>query len=766
MVIAVLILLGIPVHGQRVGLVLSGGGARGVSHIGVLKALEENEIPIDYISGTSMGAIIGGLYAAGYSAQQIEEIFTSEELQSWISGAFDKQYSYYYKAPKPTAAWQIFKITIDSVLRVKLPANIISPFEMDFRFLEWFAEAGAASNYNFDNLAIPFRCVASDIADNRFTVLKNGYLDKAIRASMTFPFYFKPIRIENKLMWDGGMYNNFPVDVMIDEFGPEVIIGSKAASNYGPPKDDDVISQIQSMLMANTQYDVDPENGVLIEPKLRPVNITDFSNTREFIDSGYYATLKKLPDIRKLLKYPETSETKTRKRSDFNAKKPLMIIGDFQYGGVNKKQEKYLDKLINEEKVISKLQDDSISTGDKMHIIKDQYYKILAEDQIESVSPEMKYSPETGVYDVFFDISRNNRIEAELGGLVTSKATNEIFVQVKYNKWSRYSLNLIGNAYLGRFHNSGHVLSRIDLPGNLPLAMELSYTLNGWNYFKTTTYFFEDEKPNYLVQRESFWKFELSTPLTSDSKIALEFESGLKSDYYYQTNQFSRTDTTDKTTFGFYSPGVYLEYNTQNRKQFASEGTYFKICTRFISGQEHNIPGSTSVDTTKYSNYLNWFQARMLFDHYLKTTGHMNFGFYGTATYSSQPFFNNYTSSVLNSPVFEPIPESQTIFLPQFRAHFYFAFGLKAIFKLLKNLDLRTEAYLFQPYQEIHSDANGKAYYGEIFSNRYYIGSGSLVFHSPIGPISMCLNYYDHADEPFSFNINIGYFIFNKRPFN
>ena len=102
--------------------------------------------------------------------------------------------------------------------------------------MEWFAEAGAACNYNFDELAIPFRCVASDISENKFIVLKQGNLDKAIRASMTFPFYFKPIRIENKLMWDGGMYNNFPVDVLIEEFKPEIIIGSKAASNYGPPR--------------------------------------------------------------------------------------------------------------------------------------------------------------------------------------------------------------------------------------------------------------------------------------------------------------------------------------------------------------------------------------------------------------------------------------------------------------------------------------------------------------------------------------------------
>jgi len=309
------------------------------------------------------------------------------------------------------------------------------------------------------------------------------------------------------------------------------------------------------------------------------------------------------------------------------------------------------------------------------------------------------------------------------------------------------------------------VQARLDFPGPLPLAMELTYTLNGWNYFKTNTYFFEDEKPNYLVQRDSYWKYEISTPVSNDSKLALEFASGLKTDYYYQTNQFSRLDTADKTTFSFYSPNAYIEFNSLNRKQFASAGTYFRICTRFISGLEKNIPGSTSADTTEFSNYHNWFQLRMSLDKYFNTFNRIKFGIFGSVTFSNQPFFNNYTSSVLNAPSFEPIPESHTIFLPQFRAYTYFAIGGKSILNILKNLDFRLEAYLFQPYQEILKDANNYAYYGQIFTNRYYIASGSFVFHAPIGPISMCLNYYDQADEPFSFNINIGYFIFNKRPF-
>ena len=111
--ILILVIFSFDTVGQRVGLVLSGGGAKGVTHIGVLKALEENNIPIDYIAGTSMGAIIGGLYASGYTPAEIEQIFISKELQTRIQGRANTAGYYLFKAEDPNASWQIFKITFE-----------------------------------------------------------------------------------------------------------------------------------------------------------------------------------------------------------------------------------------------------------------------------------------------------------------------------------------------------------------------------------------------------------------------------------------------------------------------------------------------------------------------------------------------------------------------------------------------------------------------------------------------------------------------------
>jgi NTE family protein len=758
-------LLSLHLSGQRVGLVLSGGGAKGVMHIGVLRALEENNIPIDYIAGTSMGAIIGGLYASGYSTDQIEKLVNSPEMLSWVSGDVESKFKYYYKESEPNATWQIFKITYDTVLRAKLPSNIISPVEMDFGFLELFAGPSAAAGYDFNDLYIPFRCVASDITENEPVVLNSGQLDKAIRASMTFPFYFQPIKIKGKLMFDGGMYNNFPVDVMTEEFSPEIIIGSKAASNYGPPKEDDIISQIQSMLMATTKYKVDLENGVLIEPDMKRVNITDFSNTQEFIDSGYVATLREMPRLKELVKMRTSKIERQLAREKFLEKIPPLKVNKIKIHGISTKQENYVNRVIQSEKLIEQLNDDEISRSDKMGLIEQKYFRLLTDKHIKSVAPELIYDSVSKSYNLGFDIRKSNLLEAEIGGLVSSRAINEIFFQLQYKRWRKNAFSLTGNTYLGRFHNSAQGTARFDKPGKLPLIFALSYTLNGWNYFSTTTYFFEDKNPSYLLQNDNYWKFTITTPVTRTGKIFTEFLFGKQKDEYYQTNQFSRLDTADVTTFNFYSPALIFEINSLNYKQFANSGVFLRLCGRFISGQEKNSPGSTSTETMVTTDYFEWFQLRFMYDNYFSKYGPLTLGFHTTATFSNMPLFNNYTATVLASPAFEPLPESKTLFLPQFRAHNYVSLGLKTILSLYKNLDFRLEGYGFQPFREIQSTEDNKPVYGKEFSDRYYIASGAFVYQAPFGPIAVSLSYYDQADEPYYFNVSIGYFIFNPRPY-
>ena len=147
---------------QSVGLVLSGGGAKGLAHIGVIKALEENGIPIDYVGGTSMGAIIGGCYAMGMSTDEMIEIIGSKEFGYWMSGKLEEKYKYYFKAEEPGP--ELFNVGIDlkdSVPKTRFPLSVIPNDLMDFAFMEIFSRASAAAAYDFDSLFVPFLCNVS-----------------------------------------------------------------------------------------------------------------------------------------------------------------------------------------------------------------------------------------------------------------------------------------------------------------------------------------------------------------------------------------------------------------------------------------------------------------------------------------------------------------------------------------------------------------------------------------------------------------------------
>ena len=213
--IVVCLALTVAAHAQTVGVVLSGGGAKGLAHVGLLKVLEENNIPVDYICGTSIGAIIGSLYAIGYSPDQMAELLQSEEFLRWSKGDISPEEQYYYKTKIDGAEMVSVRLKREkSSVNAVLPTNIIEPEQMDFRFMQIYAQGAARAGYDFNKLFVPFFCVASDVHNNRPVVFTKGNLSQAVRASMTFPGYFKPLNIDGELIFDGGMQNNFPSDLM------------------------------------------------------------------------------------------------------------------------------------------------------------------------------------------------------------------------------------------------------------------------------------------------------------------------------------------------------------------------------------------------------------------------------------------------------------------------------------------------------------------------------------------------------------------------
>lgn len=289
------------VSSQKVGLVLSGGGAPGIAHIGMIKALEENNIPIDYITGTSIGALIGGLYASGYSPDEMITFFKSSDFKKWK------------------------KIEIKFPKKFCIPTHIIQPQRIQKGLEKLTRNATERSDENFDSLFVPFRCVASDVYRKESFVFCSGNLATAIRASMTFPFIFEATKVDNRLLFDGGIYNNFPTNIMQESFHPDFMIGSVVA--YNPPQADpnDILMQLQNMIISNTNYSIPDSLGMVVNFDLKKKSVFDFSEIDSLVRIGYLETEKQI-EIIKMKIQRRTSSNEINQRRDlfrnFPSQKP------------------------------------------------------------------------------------------------------------------------------------------------------------------------------------------------------------------------------------------------------------------------------------------------------------------------------------------------------------------------------------------------------------------------------------------------------------
>jgi NTE family protein len=756
--LCILLLLSFASKGQKVGVVLSGGGADGLSHIGVLKALEENNIPIDYITGTSMGALIGALYASGYSPAQMEVMANSERFKNWAQGEVEEKYVYYFKKKDADASWTSFKFSLDTSITASIPTNFINPIPIDFALMELFAKSAASAKYNFDSLFIPFRCVGSDVTSKQEVIFKKGDLGRCVRASMSYPFYIKPILIDGKLFFDGGLYNNFPVDVMFNDFKPDVIIGSNVSENIKEPDEDNVIGQIKSMLVNRNPNVKVATKLVVIEPKVGSVGLFEFNNSARIMDFGYTAANQMMDSIKTLVGKKADNDKLNKARNNYMVREHPLVFEKITIDGLKKSQAIYVKRLLGSSK----------RKAFDIAEMKSKYFRLVADDKIKQIYPLALYSDSTGFYDLLLKIKKEKDIFAYFGGNVSSRPINTGYIGLQYNYLSRVALTSSANIYFGKLYGSYQGKFRFDFSSRYPFYVETSVTRSRWDFFKSSTAFFEESKPSFLLQNDLYGDVNIALPVSNRSKLIFGNSFGQMDDRYYQTKQFSFVDTTDRSKFSMWTPYVFYEKNTQNKKQFANSGTCFSLKLRYMNGVETTIPGSTSIDKTVTIADHEWLQLKMLYDSYYKRKGHLRLGVYTEAVVSNQDFFANYTASILSAPAFSPIPESKTLFLPIFRAHSFVAFGSKNVISLHKNFDIRLEGYVFQPYREILKNADGSLFYGEAFAKRYFMASAAIVAHTFLGPLSLSANYYDLKENSttqlnYSILVSFGYIIYNRK---
>ena len=282
-----------------VGLVLSGGGAKGIAHVGALKVIEELGIPIDYIGGTSMGSIVGGLYALGYTSSQLELYMKGADWQNLLTDRILRRHvSIYEKGERKRYCLQI----PIAGRRFELPLGILSGQNVSNLFTELASPAYAQPD--FSKLNIPFLCVATDIESGLEVVLEHGNLAKAMRASMAIPSVFTPELIDGKRLYDGGLTNNLPANRVLDK-GIDILIGVDVTSQ---PESTELnnIYQIMEQVVFMSSLPLKEANkklcNVLITPQISEYSASSFSAVDSLIVRGeraarlHYGELKALAD--------------------------------------------------------------------------------------------------------------------------------------------------------------------------------------------------------------------------------------------------------------------------------------------------------------------------------------------------------------------------------------------------------------------------------------------------------------------------------------
>ena len=739
---------------QKVALVLSGGGAKAFAHIGVLRALEENGIPVDYVVANSIGSVIGGLYASGYSPEEIEEMLSDPRLYIFKQGD-TKNEQYLFQSSGDNASIVRIPFSVEKGFQVRLPFNVYNIQEFDYLLMEYLARPTAAAGYDFDSLMIPFRCVATDIDSSRMLVLKNGDLAKAVRASMTFPFFIRPIKLDDKLLFDGGMYDNFPVNTAESVFRPDFIIGSKAVDNYLSPDEDNILSQLTSMLMKKTDFNIDSVRGLLIEVKSGNENIFNYHEIDRYIDSGYIAAMRKIPLLKEKIAREQTAKAIREKRDNFKQRQPKLVIDEVIVKGVNSKQEVYFKKSF-------RINKDDENTDD----YKKQYRQLLANENILNAYPSLHFNDSSKKFDLTLDIKEVTPFALQFGGYISSTGVNEGFVSFGYRHLGRTSKSIEAGAYFGTFFNSVWLDGKWEVQGKFPFTLRAKLLASGKNYFANSRYFFEDKSPAFVIIDENYFDLSAGVPVGLSHTFKIGASSLNLNTTYYQNNYFTRADTADQSNFYFFNPYIEFDRNSLNRKQFATKGSRFFLGLNYYIGSEYAIPGTTAPGIEEYERDLEFLLMSVHYEQYFQVFKPLILGASADFAISNKPLLGNYVSSLLLASSYEPTPLMETLFLENYRAYSYGGLGVKFIFELLNTLDLRMEGNYFVPYQKILRGAEDYSVtLSTPFSYQYVAGTVQLVYHSPIGPISASVNYFERPGEKFSFFLGIGYLIFNKSRF-
>ena len=738
---------------QRVGLVLSGGGAKGLYHIGVIKALEENGIPIDYVSGTSMGAIIAGLYAIGYTPEQMAEIFESNQIKYWMSGKIEDKYIYYFKQRRPNAAMITLRIDFRNpqrIAKLQLPTSLIQSNTLDLAFVEFFSGPSAQCGGDFDKLFVPFRCIATDAAARKEVVYRGGDLGKAIRASMTIPLVFRPIKQDSTLLYDGGIYNNFPWQVLQEDFKPDILIGSKCVEGNSKPKEDNPMEQILALTMMHTDYDLPSDEDILIDHTFDDVTTLDFSKAAYVIDRGYQDAMAKMPQIlERVVRRADTTELDLR-RAAYRMSLPKLVFDKYEISGMGKKQTQYMKRILQLDK---KLEEQKLFDFDQF---RSEYFKMLSEGEIEGDFPDVAYNDTTKSFQLDLHLRTKPSLKLMFGGNISSTSMNQAYVGVEYRRLGRNMHTYNFDGYFSALYSSVFVGGRNDFFWKIPFAVDYGFYYNYYNFFKSDFGMLSKHNDlSFAKQGDLHLTAGLSMPTDRFQAFSMRFNIGRENFRYFQSTGHSDDDVMDQSRFPFLGVKLELARNNLNYLMYPTRGLRQSISAIYVSGLEYYTPGTFAPTADRVEENRYWFGARFTREQYFRIAKWFSLGYLVDGVITTHPSFSNEYATNISSPAFQPTPHSRLVYLKDFRSKSFIGGGIIPTFEFGPRFYLKNSVYAFLP-----EDANKST--ADVRKRLRYIFNSSLVYQTHIGPISLTPSKYDATTSHNWFlTFNFGFMLFN-----
>lgn len=749
-----------PAQRQTVGLVLSGGGAKGIAHVGIIKALEENGIPIDYVCGTSMGAIIGGLYASGYTTDEMMELLLSKEFMEASTGTVDPDISYlFFKPdPKPSLINVSAKPQNSGQPGSILPASLISPMPMSFSFMSIFSCYTAQCGGNFDKLFVPFRSIASDMTNKQKKVIKSGGVGDAIRASMSFPVVFRPIIVDGALLYDGGIYDNYPYDVMREEFHPDIMIGVDVHQTDTIKEFPDILTQMNILVMRPQDYDLPEEDGISIRVKLKGFSMFDFSKAQDIFKIGYKQGNEMMDSIKSRVTARTTQGEVKDRRDRFKRQTPEVIFtyDSVKVKGGSRQENEYIRSLFRPNHT------DTFT----LSFAREAYGRALTTGRLKNLDPKAIYDPSSGRFSLILDASVKENVNFGFGGYITSSANSMFFLSAGYSSLSFRSIDAYINGWIGQNYLAGELSSRFMLRGNRPSA--LSFQAVAWRqrFNENDKLFYQDESPAFITNFEFFTRVGFSRPTGPHSRLNLGVGYGHLDDRFYNNDEtlIGSRSQRNKTTHDLGQVMAIWEHSTIDDPVTPTSGMEIKAMGQGLIGNYDHHPGKNgSPEEDKESGKCHWLQFEADFRNYFGISPKWSLGIESTVLYSTRKLIKCYNAAIVNSTAFHPTASSYNQFNPTLRANSFITAGLVPIYRFNDRLSARGSFHAFIPMRSILQDSDGAATYSNWFSRASFFGEAALVFKFPFATLSAYGTYQTGPGNNWGIGVSFGIYILAPR---